>query len=268
MGREFDRILREAGCVGGEVWRACHKRVGARRTWRTFVARDASSAFDFVELHARRNDSEREPQSRRIPTLRIAWAADVSGGSDMKTVSAVLLAATMLAATAAAAHDFKIGELDIGHPWSRPTMKGATAAGGYLSITNKGAEPDRLIGATATGASRIEVPEIANVEGAMKSRPVADGLEIKPGKTIVFKPGSYRIVLIGLKQQLQTGDKVMGTLTFEKAGTVEIVYNVEANTAAAAPKPKGAESASAAPPTPPSSGGDPGAGKGGGHHHH
>jgi len=187
----------------------------------------------------------------------------------MKTISsAVLLAAAVFAATSAAAHDFKVGEIDIGHPWSRPTMKGTTAAGGYLSISNKGNTPDRLLSGTAAGASRIEVHEMANVDGAMKSRPVADGLEIKPGKTIVFKPGAHRILLIGLKQPLQVGDKVKGTLTFEKAGTVDIEYFVEAAPAAAAPKPKGTESASAANPPPPSAGGDAGAGKGGGHHHH
>ena len=186
----------------------------------------------------------------------------------MKIISDVVVVALMLAATAAAAHDFKVGELDIAHPWSRPTMKGTSAAGGYLSITNKGAEPDRLIGATSPMASRIEVHEMANVDGAMKSRPVADGLEIKPGKTIVFKPGAHRILLIGLKQPLQVGDKVKGTLTFEKAGTVDIEYFVESAPAAAAPKPKGTESASAANPPPPNTGGDTGAGKGGGHHHH
>jgi hypothetical protein len=39
---------------------------------------------------------------------------------------------------AAQAHEFKVGALDIGHPWSRPTPKDANIAGGYLTITNKG----------------------------------------------------------------------------------------------------------------------------------
>jgi periplasmic copper chaperone A len=193
----------------------------------------------------------------------------------MKTIFAVLLGATMLAAMPAAAHDFNIGELDIAHPWSRPTAKGATAAGGYLSITNKGATPDRLISGASPMARSIELHEMTNLDGVAMSRPMAGGLEIKPGKTVVFKPGSYRMVLIGLKQPLQDGDKVTGTLTFEKAGTVEIVYNVEAAPApaAAAPKPrgmeKGTESASAAPaPAPAPSAGSGGSAGKGGHHHH
>lgn len=132
----------------------------------------------------------------------------------------------------AQAHDFKVGALDIGHPWSRPTPKDANIAGGYLTITNKGKVADRLIGGASPAASQIEVHEMANVDGMMKTRPLANGLEIKPGKTIELKPGAYRLVLLGLKEPLQVGQKVKGTLVFEKAGPVEIVYNVEENPAA------------------------------------
>lgn len=61
----------------------------------------------------------------------------------LKVISAVFVAA--LAASSAAAHDFKVGALDVSHPWSRPTTNGVTAAGGYLTITNTGETPDRCI---------------------------------------------------------------------------------------------------------------------------
>jgi copper(I)-binding protein len=86
-----------------------------------------------------------------------------------------------------------------------------------------------LIGGSSPAASRIEVHEMAIVDGVTKTRPVEKGPEIKPGQKIEFKPGSYRILLFGLKQPLNLGQKVKGTLQFEKAGSVEIVYNVEEN---------------------------------------
>jgi copper(I)-binding protein len=43
---------------------------------------------------------------------------------------------------------------------------------------------------------------------------------------VELKPGSYHLMLMGLKAQPKAGDKVKGTLTFEKAGTVEIEYAV------------------------------------------
>jgi copper(I)-binding protein len=64
--------------------------------------------------------------------------------------------------------------------------------------------------------------------GVAKMRPVEGGLEIKPGETVEFKPGSFHVMLMALKQPLQKGEKVKGTLEFEKAGKVDIEYAVEA----------------------------------------
>jgi copper(I)-binding protein len=77
------------------------------------------------------------------------------------------------------------------------------------------------------------VHEVVDVDGMTKTRPLANGIEIKPGKTVELKPGSLRIVLLGLKEPFQIGQKIKGTLVFEKAGPVEIVYNVEENPGAA-----------------------------------
>jgi periplasmic copper chaperone A len=52
-------------------------------------------------------------------------------------------------------------------------------------------------------------------------------LEIKPGETVEFKPGAFHVMLTGLKQPLTKGQKVKGTLQFEKAGKIDIEYAVE-----------------------------------------
>lgn len=153
----------------------------------------------------------------------------------MPRVSASALAVALaLVGGNAGAHDFRAGSIEIGHPWSRPTPPGIDIGGGYLTITNKGRTPDRLIGGTSAVANRIEVHEMADVGGETKTRPVAGGLEIKPGKTVELKPGSHRILMFGLKEPLKLGQKVKGTLQFEKAGSVNvnIEYYVEENSEA------------------------------------
>ncbi len=65
-----------------------------------------------------------------------------------KTIRLALLCLTPLLAGGAAAQDFTAGSLKIGHPWSRATPNGAKVAGGYLSVTNAGSEPDTLTGGT------------------------------------------------------------------------------------------------------------------------
>ena len=57
-------------------------------------------------------------------------------------MKSVLLAAMLaFAASAASAHEYKAGSLEIKHPWSRATPKGATVAGGYMKIINTGTDP-------------------------------------------------------------------------------------------------------------------------------
>ena len=133
-----------------------------------------------------------------------------------------------LIVSAANAHDYKVGALEIGHPWTRATPKGAAIAGGYLKVTNKGTSPDRLTAATFAVAPRVEIHEMAMRDGMMRMRPLSEGLEIKPGETVEFKPGSYHIMFMNLREPLEKGQRIKGTLTFEKAGPIEVEYVVEA----------------------------------------
>jgi periplasmic copper chaperone A len=143
-------------------------------------------------------------------------------------LAAVTAAALNAFVIEAAGADFTVGSIEIGNPWTRATPKGADVAGGYMRITNKGSVPDSLIGGSSAAADRFEVHEMSMVDGVMKMRPLAKGLEVKPGETVELKPGSFHIMLMGLKQPLEKGRKVKGTLIFEKAGKVDIEYAVEA----------------------------------------
>jgi len=102
-----------------------------------------------------------------------------------------------------------------------------SVAAGYLKLTNTGTTPDRLIGMSVAVSDRVEVHEMATVEGVMKMRPVKDGLEIEPGQSVELKPGGLHLMMLDLKRQLQQGQRVKGTLVFEKAGKVDIEFAVE-----------------------------------------
>jgi len=150
------------------------------------------------------------------------------------TRTAVFFAiALAIASEGAIAEDYNAGSITIGNPWTRATPKGSTVAGAYMTISNKGSAPDRLVGGSSAVAGRFEVHSMTMDKGVAKMRPVEGGLEIKPGETVELKPGSFHVMLTGLKQPLEKGKKVKGTLEFEKAGKVEIEYAVEAIGAAA-----------------------------------
>ncbi len=140
--------------------------------------------------------------------------------------AAAVLTVALTGLQGARAEDFKAGSLEIAAPWTRATPPGAKVAGGFMAITNKGTEPDRLVGGSLPQAGRFEVHEMAVTDGVMKMRELDKGLEIKPGETVTLKPGGYHVMFIELKDQIKEGGKLAGTLKFEKAGEVAVTYEI------------------------------------------
>lgn len=127
------------------------------------------------------------------------------------------------------AHEFKVGDLEIVHPWSRETPPGAKVAAGYLVIQNHGASADRLVSVFGEIAGKTEVHEMAvDASGVMTMRPLPDGVEIPAGGEVKLAPGSYHIMFMDLKHGIKKGDKFKGSLTFENAGTVDVEFAVDA----------------------------------------
>lgn len=139
----------------------------------------------------------------------------------------VAMVLTALLAGRAQAETVTAGDLVITQPWSRATPGGAKVAGAYLTIENKGTAPDRLVGGVTDVAGRVETHEMAMNNGVMTMRPIDGGLTIAPGKTVKFAPGGYHLMFFDLKNQLKQGDKVPVMLTFEKAGKVNVLFDVQ-----------------------------------------
>jgi periplasmic copper chaperone A len=146
----------------------------------------------------------------------------------MKTTSILFACILSLTAVVAAAQEFKVGPLEIDHPWSRATPKGAKVTAGYLTIKNTGTGPDRLVGGTSPAAGKVEIHEMSMDKGVMKMRPVPEGVEIKPGQTVELKPSSFHLMIMDLKQPIERGKPFKASLTFEKAGPVEVEFEVVA----------------------------------------
>lgn len=145
----------------------------------------------------------------------------------MKLSLSLAAAALALSASFASAHEFKLGPLKIGHPWSRATPAGAKVGGGYLSIENTGTTPDRLVSVSVPFAAHAEMHEMAMKDGIMTMRPLEKGIEVPAGGKVEFKPGGYHIMFMNLKQPLKQGEMMKGTLTFEKAGSVDVEFKVD-----------------------------------------
>lgn len=173
--------------------------------------------------------------------IRFILTRALRGTEDRVGFLILAAALALFAAQPAFAHGYKIGQIEIGHPWARMTPAGAKVGGGYLSVTNKGAEPDRLVSATAAVADRAEIHEMTVKDGVMNMRMLTDGVDIPAGDEVKLAPGGLHLMLIGLKQPLKEGDSFKGTLTFEKAGTVDVDFKVEGMAGPKGAAPAGTE---------------------------
>lgn len=138
----------------------------------------------------------------------------------------ILACLVVLVPWAADAHDYKLGAIHIDHPWARPTA-GVEAGAAYLSLENTGGEADKLVSVSTPVAAKAEIHQTTNEGGVMKMREVADGVDLAPGATVGFKPGAYHIMLLKLKQKLGVGQHIPLTLTFAKAGSIDVEVYVE-----------------------------------------
>jgi periplasmic copper chaperone A len=118
------------------------------------------------------------------------------------------------------------GSIEVDHVWARATPGGAKTGAIYLTIANKGGAPDKLLSASTPAAGLAQVHSMSMDNGVMKMRPVAS-LDLKPGETTELKPGGLHIMLMQLKGPLVEGKSVPLTLTFEKAGKVDVTATVE-----------------------------------------
>jgi len=144
----------------------------------------------------------------------------------MKRYTLAAVAAFTLACHPISAHEFKAGDLVIDHPMAFETPKTAMSGGGYLTIINTGSTPDRLIEVRAD-FPKVQLHTTEEKDGVFKMMHV-EAVEISPGETVKFAPGGLHVMFMGLNgDPFEVGEEIPATLVFEKAGEVEVVFDVE-----------------------------------------
>jgi len=132
----------------------------------------------------------------------------------LRLLSALVL--VVLAGTAFA-HQAKLGEIEILHPWARATTGPNGAV--FVILKNHGTENDRLIKAASPLAKSAELHTHIHEGDVMKMRPV-EAIDLPAGGEAKLIPGGLHVMLFGLTQPLKEGTRIPLTLTFEKSGTI------------------------------------------------
>ena len=135
-------------------------------------------------------------------------------------------ALALVAHGAAFAHGYKVGAIEIGHPWARATVAGQPSGGGFLKLDNRGPD-DKLLSVTSNVSETVEIHTMETTDNIMRMRQV-DGVAVPAGKVVDMKPGGYHIMFMKLKAPLKRGESFPATLTFQNAGDVKVDFKVEA----------------------------------------
>jgi copper(I)-binding protein len=146
----------------------------------------------------------------------------------MRALFVIAIATSALAAPhSVSAHGFTAATIEIIHPFFRATPPGAQTAAGYVVLRNSGDKPDRLIGIETEAAERVTFHRTVTENDMAKMVPIEGGLEIPVGGEYRLGLDGSHAMLEGLTAPIGLGQLIEGTLIFEKAGRVDITFEVE-----------------------------------------
>lgn len=120
-----------------------------------------------------------------------------------------------------------VGALELEDAYVRAMLPGQPVGGGFVIIKNTGSEQDRLISASSPVAETVELHEMAMQGEVMKMRKLNEGIPLPAGETVELKSGGLHMMFMQVKSPFKEGDTVPVTLTFEKAGSVELMLPVK-----------------------------------------
>lgn len=137
-------------------------------------------------------------------------------------VSALLI----LTSFAAFAADHASMTIHIDGAWARPSPPGAPSAG-FMTVENRGAQDDVLLNVSGDFADRLELHLSSMEDGVMKMAHQKAGIVIPAGKTVMFKPGGYHLMFMGLDKNFELGEHYEVELTFQQAGVIRLSLPVQ-----------------------------------------
>jgi copper(I)-binding protein len=157
----------------------------------------------------------------------------------MRRLLIVLLAGLVVLALTACGGGAERG-IVVEDAWARPSPMEAGNGAAYMVIRNTGTQDDALLAADTDVARAVEIHETFTMEtdgtdeggqnmgdmaGEMMGMRPVESIPVPAGGRATLEPGGYHIMLIEV-EPLEPGQTIPVTLTFEKAGTVEVEAEV------------------------------------------
>ncbi len=120
------------------------------------------------------------------------------------------------------------GDIMVRDAYVRSSTPNSVTGAAFMMLMNHGDTDDRLIAARSDVAERVELhTHIEDANGVMKMREVEDGFAVPAAGKHALERGGDHVMFMGLKQPLVQGKEITVTLTFEKAGEMQVTIPVD-----------------------------------------
>ncbi|WP_149140942.1 copper chaperone PCu(A)C [Gemmobacter caeruleus] len=116
----------------------------------------------------------------------------------------------------------------IADAYARASSMMAKSGAAFMVIENQSDADDRLISAASDVAAKVELhTHKQDANGVMQMVEVPEGFAIPARSSHALARGGDHVMLLGLNRALVQDEKVMLTLTFEKAGVMQVEVPVD-----------------------------------------
>jgi len=120
------------------------------------------------------------------------------------------------------------GDIMVQDAYARSSTPSSVTGAAFFVLMNHGDTDDRLIAATSDIAKRAELhTHNEDANGVMRMMEIDGGIAVPAGEMRALKRGGDHVMLMGLTRPLVQGEEIAVTLTFEKAGDIEITIPVD-----------------------------------------
>jgi copper(I)-binding protein len=139
----------------------------------------------------------------------------------MKRFLTAAAAVTLFAAPAFA-------EIMVKDAYVRSSTPSSVTGAAFMVLMNDGTEDDRLIAASSDVAGRVELhTHIQDANGVMRMTEIEGGIPVLAGGMHMLQRGGDHVMFMGLSAPLEQGSEIAVTLTFEKAGEMQVMIPVD-----------------------------------------
>jgi periplasmic copper chaperone A len=140
--------------------------------------------------------------------------------------TAITIALTLIAASAAQAHSYRIGNLEILHPAIMVPQANSDCTCAHVTITNHGPETEYFLGADIAIASDTRLLHVTSHDRDISA---PSEVAIAPGSTLDLHRHEWCLFLRNIPKSLEADvGAYPARLMFRHAGTIDIEFMVDA----------------------------------------